>query len=466
MRKVTLAAGAAAVSIAVAGVTIWRAAHPPMPGPLPIVPCRVTVSDPAAGLAEVRLELDRPALKNRRRLVLAFVDVRGTARMVRAFDARVDGRAVVPLAEDVRGALVYFVPIPARASTLTISYTIEPTYNPADSGAVEPADARSRITADLAVVRSSSLFPRLDAAGATLGVEFDLPRGWVAVTPWRSEDGRVVVPADTSASVEYLALGPYETRDVPVGSSVVHVATPALVATGAFPVESIITRELELLAAPLKRAGPFVATIVPDAFMDGGAAGDHSIVQSSSPHVLAHEVFHWWNDASLTAADAMWFREGLTEYYGIRVATDAGAWSRQAEEACLADLEAEMRFLEERGPRSLRDASLDPAATRLVYSKGALFWLLVDRRLRESGRYLEEGVRRVVTSTREGLTTADLRAVFSGIYGGLVDAEFDGYVLAANRLEDLGLGPASGRSGCARSLGPRPAVSGGAGPYR
>ena len=74
--------------------------------------------------------------------------------------------------------------------------------------------------------------------------------------------------------------------------------------------------------------------------MRGGAAGDHTIVQSSSPQVLAHEVFHWWNDATLTARDASWFREGLTEYYGIRVAREAGAWTAEAEMACLADLDA------------------------------------------------------------------------------------------------------------------------------
>jgi hypothetical protein len=435
-----------------AGVSAWRAAHPPLPGPLPVVPCRVTITDGASGLADVRLELDDQALRHRRQLLLAFVDIHGSSRMPRSFSAQIDGQPVAPVTENVRGALVYVVPIGDRARSLTITYTVDPTYLPPDSNPREPTDARSRISADLAIVRSSVLFPRFDLAGARLGVEFDLPRAWIAVTPWPSVDGRVVVPADPAAPVEYIALGPFETRDVTIGSTVIHVATPALVATGSFPVESIVARELELVAAPLKRTGPFLATIVPDTFMHGGAAGDHSIVQSSAPHVLAHEVFHWWNDGVLTAADAMWFREGLTEYYGIRVAREAGAWTPEAEAACLADLNGEMRLLEETAPESLKDASLDPRAIRLVYSKGALFWMLVDQRLHTSGRFLEEAVRRVVTSTREGLTTAELRTLFSGIYGGLVDAEFDRYVLGANRLPDLGLGPATGQSGCARTL--------------
>jgi len=440
--------------VVAAGVVAWRAAHPPIPGPLPIVPCRVVITDPASGLAEVRLELDDEALRNRRHLILVFADVGDSSRMLHAFGARVDGKEVAPRSDLVHGALVYFVPISAHAKSLSIAYTIDPTYVPPGSDPGAPADARSRVSADLAIIRSASLFPRFDLADAKLGVEFDLPNGWIAVTPWPSVDGRVIVPGDAATPVEYIALGPFETRDVTIGSSIVHIVTPALVSTGAFPVESIVARELELVAAPFKRPGPFMATIVPDAFMHGGAAGDHSIVQSSSPRLLAHEVFHWWNDAALTAGDAMWFREGLTEYYGIRVAREVGAWTPEAEAACFADLCGEMRMFEENGPRSLKDASLDPGATRLVYSKGALFWVLVDRRLRASGRFLEEAVRRVVTSPREGLTTEELTTLFSSLYGGLVDEEFTRYVVGANRLPDLGLGPATGRSGCARELTP------------
>jgi hypothetical protein len=385
-------------------------------------------------------------------VIVAFADARGSSRTLRAFAARVDGQEVSTTSDAVHGALVYFVPIAAGARSLSITYTIDPTFMPPGSDPGEPADARSRIAADLAVIRSASLFPRFDLADARLGVEFELPRGWIAATPWPSVDGRVVVPADSAAPVEYIPIGPFETRDVTIGSTVVHVVTPALLRTGDFPVESIVSREIELLAAPLKRAGPFMATIVPDDFMHGGASGSHTIVQSSAPEVLAHEVFHWWNDAALTSADAMWFREGLTEYYGIRVAREAGAWTPEAEAACFADLNGEMRLLEENSPRSLKDASLDPGATRLVYSKGALFWMLVDRRLRASGRVLEEAVRRVVTGPREGLTTEELRTLFSSLYDGLLDDEFERYVVDANRLPDLGLGPATGRSGCARTL--------------
>ena len=98
--------------------------------------------------------------------------------MVRAFSARLDWRDVEVRPEDVRGALVYFVPLAGWARDCSISYTIDPTFFPPGSDRAEPADSRSRIHgADLAIIRAVEPFPRFDVAGARLGVEFDLPLG-------------------------------------------------------------------------------------------------------------------------------------------------------------------------------------------------------------------------------------------------------------------------------------------------
>jgi hypothetical protein len=425
-------------------------------GPPPPVPCTVTVSDPAGGLATVRLELDAGMLGGRREIVLAFADAPAGPAGLRSFVAEVDGVAVTPASEPYRGALLQRIPLAAGARRLVVTYTVNPTFYPPGSDVTQPADARGRIGADLAVVRSTSLLPLFDVPGSRLAVEFDLPPGWVTVAPWPPDGMRLLAPADGSAPVEYLAFGPFETRDFTVGDATVRVARLGAFEQSAFPVEAVLAREIELVGAPLKRAGLFVATLVPDDFMHGGAAGERTIVQSSAPQVLAHEVFHWWNDGTLTAGDAGWFREGLTEYYGIKVAREANAWTADAETACLADLNGEMRMIEQGGPRSLVDASLDPRLGRLVYSKGALFWLLVDRKARSNGRFLEEAVRRVVTSDRRGLSTAEIRTLFSSVYDGLFDQEFDRYVTGAEPLPDLETGPATGRSGCARDLPPLP----------
>ncbi|HEY3384337.1 MAG TPA: hypothetical protein VGK32_21470 [Vicinamibacterales bacterium] len=452
LRRPLLLVALVVVAVVVAIFAARRNANVMPSAPPPVVPCTVTIAEPAGGLASVQLEFDPLALGGRRELLLAFADARVTRPQVRSFSVTAAGRTIDAASDTYHGMLVRRVPLPDRGASVIVQYSIDPTFFPPGSDLNQPADARSRITGDLAVVRSASLLPIIGIPGAVIGVRFVLPVGWVAVTPWREDDDRILVPADGTGGAEYLALGPFDTRDLSSGTAVIHVVTPGLLTGTAFPIEHILRRELELVAAPIKRDGPFVAILVPDDFMHGGAAGPHTIVQSRAPEVLAHEVFHWWNDATLTAPDAGWFREGLTEYYGIKVAREADAWSVDDEAACLADLNAEMRVLERGGARSLIDASLDPAASRFVYSKGALFWLLVDRRLHASGRYLEEAVRRVVTSPRQGLTANELRSVFSTTYGGLLDAEFDEYVFGSGPLPDLELGLATGRSGCARSI--------------
>ena len=144
--------------------------------------------------------------------------------------------------------------------------------------------------------------------------------------------------------------------------------------------------------------------------------------------VLAHEMVHWWNHSGLTTAEAAWFREGLTNYYGIELARESGAWSREAADGCLADLEAEMRLLERDGAASLADASRayrqDPRLRRLVYSKGTLFSMLLDRELAGAGRSLDESVRALLANGHRGLTNGDIRDVLSRTYGGLIDPTF------------------------------------------
>jgi hypothetical protein len=450
---------ALAATVALVAVVRSRRAEPAGLALPPVVPCTVTVADPASGLATVRVEAGVEALARGREWLFGFADVRGGPQMVRAFAAEVDGRRVAAGSESYRGALVYRVPVAPRARRLVVAYTIDPTFYPPGTEQVDAADARSRITADLAVVRSTSLLPVVNLPGCVLGVEFVLPANWVAVTPWATDGDRLLAPVDPASPVEYLALGPFATRTLPVGAATVSVAALDALEGSPFPVEAILQRVIELVGAPLTSAGRtrglparFVAIVVPPGFMHGGAAGARTIVQLPEPHVLAHEVFHWWNTSALTSRDAGWFREGLTEFYGIKVAREAGAWTAEQEAACLADLNAEMRAIERTGARGLREASLDPTASRLVYSKGALFWTLVDRRLHAGGRYLEEAVRRVVTSDREDLSTEQLRELFSSIYDGLVDDAFDRYVVGNQPLPDPGLDQATGRSGCARNV--------------
>jgi hypothetical protein len=443
------------VSIAPRPVTEPAAADPGSPPGALLVPTVVTIDDPASGVAHVRLDFDEPVLRGRPDLLIAFADVHGRPNVIRSFTAAVDGAAVVTGEEVYRGAMLRRIPLGGAARGASVSYTIDPTLYPDWPGTREPADARSRITQDLAIVRSTSLLPVLDVAGATLAIEFVLPPQWTAITPWIRdgdastglETSRVRAPAEVTAAPEYLAFGPFEIRELP--------GTPLRIAqlrgtADAPSLEAMLRRLTELIGVPPEDNVTFVSILVPDTFMRGGAAGRHTAVQSPQPEVIAHELFHWWNHGTLTSADAAWFREGLSQFYGARVAREAQAWTADQEAACFADLEAEMRTIERLRPRGLMEASRDAAAHRLIYSKGALFWLVAEQHLRMAGRDLSEAIRRIVTSRRSALTTLDLRGLFSETYGSVLDEDFDRYVMGTEILPALGLPAATGRSGCAR----------------
>jgi hypothetical protein len=210
---------------------------------------------------------------------------------------------------------------------------------------------------------------------------------------------------------------------------------------------------------PLADGKPLSVLLVPAAFMRGGAAGRRSIVQPPDPIVLAHEVFHWWNGPDGTDASATWFREGFTEYYGVKTAQAGSLIDEQAGRACLADLHGEMRHLEADGPVSLEDASLqarkDSRSRRLVYSKGALLAWHLDELLAKEGRSLDEGMRAVLTQlTAQGkpLGSDAVLEAFQQTYGDLVNQPLRAAVEGDEPLPSFDLPPATGQSGCARYL--------------
>jgi metallo-beta-lactamase class B len=190
--------------------------------------------------------------------------------------------------------------------------------------------------------------------------------------------------------------------------------------------------------------------------MRGGAAGSRSIVQGPDAVTLAHEVFHWWAHAGLVRPEARWFGEGITNYYGIECASKTSLITEDDAMGCLADLAAEMRFLEQDGVRSLSSVSdeyaRDGRARRIVYSKGTLFGLFLDRELAGRDRDLDEWTGNVLSQKRRDLTNADLRRLFEDVYGASAARSFDAFVTEATALPDLELGEATGHSGCARYL--------------
>lgn len=398
------------------------------------------------GAVRVSVQFPPELLARRSTIALQFVDRLGSPTRLISITARSNERQINVVATgDPRGQ-TYKIDVTRLPGPLDVDYTIDPTFPWPLKG--QPADARSRATPDMAVLRTSSVFARTDVDAPT-NIRFVLPKGWIAATPWIRDGTGFVIPANGQSAVNYIAIGPFDVREIDSGGdrirvAVAHGQTDLTVET----VAAIVEREVRFFGNSSLSSGLLI--VVPASFMWGGASGDHTAVQGPRPDVVAHEVFHWWNASQVSRPESEWFHEGFTEYYGLEIAKAAAGYTQ--EDACLADLDAEMRYLEADRPVSLADASDshgDRRMERLLYSKGALLALLLDRQLHTAGRSLDDVMREVLTSKRRGLGNDELEREFARTYGGMVDTILRRYVDNANRLPDLQLGTATGKSGCA-----------------
>lgn len=418
----------------------------------------VRVADPGSGVVHVRAEIPAAFTSELDRLQLEFIDARRHPGAVKSITAHAQNMPL-PIERPAEGGEHRLaLELHGRRGPVVLDYVVDPTFYPPGSVRDDPADARSRVTPELAVVRSTSLFPRLEPTGFPAIVTFILPTGWTAVTPWAVQADTFLLAPNELSNVEYLGLGPFEVAVLRAGDLSLRLASPQEeTGLSLAAVEAILQTQLDLIGAPPPQGdGVRSAIVVPNGFMRGGAAGQRSVVQSPSPEVLAHEMLHWWTHSDLVRPEAKWFQEGFTNYYGIKVAQRSGLWTEQQVNGCLADLNGEMRYLERRGTSSLaavsRDYRRDTRARRLVYSKGALLGYLLDRELEGNGRSLDEAMRAVLAEQRSGLTNDDLLRIFSRLYDGLVDPILETHVTHETPLPPLELGAATGRSGCARYL--------------
>lgn len=418
----------------------------------------VRISDPESGLVRVRAEISLDGLAGAPTLGISFRDLRRHPDALKDLRALSNDRAL-PIEVGAEGhEHARTIDLRGASRSVIIEYTVDPTFYPPGSTSDDPADARARVVEGLAVLRTSSVFPIFDHGSDSARVTFTLPDDWVAVTPWvRDGDGFWLSPEDLAA-IDYLGLGLLDVREVTVQDTVFLISTPhKATGLGAEQATKVIQHYLALIGTPPPHgSGPRSVIIVPSRFMHGGAAGNRSIVQHNSAVTLAHEAFHWWTHSDLVRSEAKWFSEGFTNYYGIKAASGAALVTKDEAAQCFADLSGEMRYLELDGVRSLEGVSGDYAqdgrARRLVYSKGTLLALFLHRELAKRDRSLDEVIKAILSQRRRSLTNEDLRRFFVEEYGNGVAASLDGFVKEATALPDLGLGPATGSSGCARYL--------------
>lgn len=422
----------------------------------------VDLRDAESGWASVEAVIPREALPRDGKLRLLFRDL-GPDDGDRLADVTASipdyGTLTVRAEETARGLACELI-LPDDARSLTLRYRIDPTYYPPGSSRSASADARSRLTGDLAVLRTATLWPVGDLAGLHGEIRFRLPDGWQLAWPWAVSGEVHHLPAKALRYAEYVVAGPVEKQFLKLEGTRVHLARAA----GAEGVQlDGVARLVHVYrtlmgGAPEPTGANYLVAIVPSDFMHGGAAGRFTAVQPPDRHTLAHEIFHWWNAGSHYAADARWFAEGFTEFVALDGAVASGLMTVQERDAVLADLQAEMRYLERDGAESLvsaaRASRTNARSSRLLYAKGALVARAMAAKLALRGEKLTDLVAHVVFRVGGPADSRAIHAAARDLYGETLDALFEQYVFGNAPLPREDFGPAMGASGAARFLPP------------
>jgi predicted metalloprotease with PDZ domain len=234
-------------------------------------------------------------------------------------------------------------------------------------------------------------------------VDFDLPAGWAAHTPWEPVDGDLRFrPASRRELLNNVVfLGRAHAERIEAGG-----VAMTLVLGRRYVAQIDLFREL--LDTQMRRyqamfgGNPlgqrYLIVINDGASGDGGAfassfsqfvPGDASVANRVVwGHTMAHELLHFWNGLSLVPADHReeWFKEGVTDYLTIATMAQSGLIDRELLHKRLENLPRRWvlaRHLQ-RLPMTVREAGADKQPNRLlVYGGGALAALALDAELRQ-----------------------------------------------------------------------------------
>ena len=163
--------------------------------------------------------------------------------------------------------------------------------------------------------------------GAT--IDFSLPTGWYPVVPW-NRNGAAFVVNSVPDLVENLLVVTSERTDVAKAGSFTVSVTPLghweSVRTDVTTIlKGVIPRYVRLFGSKSPQQYSVVLLPVLD---QGGEAyrASFAYTYEQAPtvanrldwgHIIAHEIFHYWNGYRLAGADypsSQWFQEGFTDY--------------------------------------------------------------------------------------------------------------------------------------------------------
>lgn len=238
---------------------------------------------------------------------------------------------------------------------------------------------------------------------APIEVDFDLPQGWQARTPWTraGEGDRFRVESRRELISNALFLGTAQTETFDAGGVELTLVLGKRYRKSAPLFIGLLRTQLASYAElfggpPLSRR--YLIIINEHASGDGGAFASSfsQFVQGDADernrviwgYVMAHELLHFWNGLSIVPADHReeWFKEGATDYLTI-VTLARNGWLDET--LLFKRLEnVPRRYLIARHAQhlqmSVRDAGKDKQSNRpLVYGGGSLAALALDVALRE-----------------------------------------------------------------------------------
>lgn len=238
---------------------------------------------------------------------------------------------------------------------------------------------------------------------APIEVDFDLPQGWQARTPWtRAGDGdRFQVESRRELISNALFLGTAQAETFDAGGVELTLVLGQRYRKSAPLFVELLRTQLasyaELFGGP-PLSNRYLIIINEHASGDGGAFANSfsQFVQGDADernrviwgYVMAHELLHFWNGLSIVPADHReeWFKEGVTDYLTIVTLANNG-WLDDT--LLFKRLEnVPRRYLIARYAQNLqmsvRDAGKDKQPNRqLVYGGGSLAALALDVALRE-----------------------------------------------------------------------------------
>lgn len=238
---------------------------------------------------------------------------------------------------------------------------------------------------------------------APIEVDFDLPRGWQARTPWTNagEGDRFRVDSRRELLSNALFLGTAHSESFDAGGVELTLVLGKRYRKSAPLFVDLLRTQLasyaELFGGP-PLSKRYLVIINEHESGDGGAFASSfsQFIQGDADernrviwgYVMAHELLHFWNGLSLVPTDSReeWFKEGVTDYLTI-VTLARNGWLD--EDLLFKRLEnVPRRYLIARfaqGLRmSVRDAGKDKQPNRqLVYGGGSLAALALDVALRE-----------------------------------------------------------------------------------